>query len=214
MVRFTFLVAGLLLLQDDPFKRWERVIGEFEEKDRKNPPPKGGILFAGSSSIRKWKLDQSFPDLKTINRGFGGSEIVDSTHFADRIILPHKPRIVVLYAGDNDVFRGKSPEQVLEDYRAFVKKIYGALPKTRLLFLAIKPSFKRATLAESMGAANALIRKESEKDERLEFIDVATPMRKDDGTLRKDVFLEDGLHLNEKGYALWAKVLAPRLKKK
>jgi len=98
--------------EDQNSARWEKAITAFEAKAKDDPPPNSAVLFAGSSSIRLWDLDKYFPDTKTINRGFGGSEIADSTHFADRIILPHKPKAIVLYAGDNDVARGKSAKQV------------------------------------------------------------------------------------------------------
>src|SRR4051794_6395257 len=96
----------------DPFAKWEKEIAAFEEKDRQNPPPKGAIVFIGSSSIRKWAtLAEDFSHHQVINRGFGGSQIIDSVHFADRIVLPYEPRMVVLYAGGNDIHLGKAPEQ-------------------------------------------------------------------------------------------------------
>src|SRR5690242_4123501 len=101
------------------FSRWEKDIAAFEKSDRDRPPPKNAVLFVGSSSIRLWDLAKSFPDVPTINRGFGGSQLADSVHFAPRIVLPYEPRVVVLYAGDNDLAAGKTPEQVHADFRAF-----------------------------------------------------------------------------------------------
>ena len=107
----------------DP-KRWEKDIAAFEASDRTNPPPKGSVLFIGSSSIRLWKsLAADFPDLKVINRGFGGSHIPDTTHFAERIIFPYEPSKIVLYAGDNDIAGGRSPEQVFADFKELVEKV-------------------------------------------------------------------------------------------
>jgi len=158
-----------------------------------------------------WKLDDHFAELPVINRGFGGSQIADSIQFADRILLPYEPRIVVLYAGDNDVAAGKTPERVLADYRLFVKTVHDRLPKTRIVFIAIKPSIARWRLVEKMRKANSLIRAVTKEDERLSFVDIDTPMIGDDGQPRKDLFLKDGLHLNADGYKLWASLVKPHL---
>lgn len=205
-----------LLVADDsekesPFARWESAIRKFEEQDKTDPPPENAILFVGSSSIRLWKLDKSFPDLRTINRGFGGSQIVDSTHFADRIILKHKPRVVVLYAGDNDIARGKSAETVTTDFLQFVKTIHGTLPDSRIVFIAIKPSIKRWNLVETVREANTAIQEICEKNKALAFADIDTPMIGDDGRPRESLFAKDGLHLNDEGYQVWSRVVLPLL---
>ena len=145
--------------------RWESAIRAFEKQDRKTPPSKNSVLFAGSSSIVRWDVSKYFPDLNTINRGFGGSQIADSVYFADRIILKYKPAIVVLYAGDNDIARGKTSEQVAADFESFVKKIREDLPQTRIVFIAIKPSLKRWGLFEEIQKTNALIAASCEKDD-------------------------------------------------
>ena len=106
-----------------PSARWESTIRKFEAADDKQMPPKQAILFVGSSSIRLWDLKESFPDEKTINRGFGGSEVADSLYFADRIVTKYEPRQIIMYAGDNDIGKGKSPETVAKDFRQFVKKV-------------------------------------------------------------------------------------------
>ena len=196
--------------EKDP-SRYESAIRTFEEQDRKQPPPTEGILFIGSSSIRGWKLEPYFPDLPVINRGFGGSHIADSIAFAERIVLPYRPRVIVLYAGDNDVASGKSPERVLADYKAFVAKVHKSLPKTRIVFIAVKPSISRWKLVDTMRQANRLIQAATEKDERQVFVDVDTPMIGPDGKPRKELFKSDGLHLNDTGYELWAKLVKPHL---
>jgi len=192
--------------------RWEPAIQRFEAADRKQAPPTEGILFVGSSSIVGWNVQKSFPDLPVINRGFGGSQVADSVEFADRIVTPYRPKVVVLYAGDNDIAAGKSPQQVLEDYRQFVAKVHKALPKTRIVFVAIKPSLRRWNLVEKMRKANALVRADTQQDDRLVFLDVDTPMIGDDGRPRGELFKDDGLHLNAKGYELWSSLLKPHLK--
>jgi len=196
---------------DSSFARWEKAISAFEKQDKQNPPPKGATLFVGSSSIRMWKLDKSFPDRDVINRGFGGSEIADSVHFADRIILKHRPKTIVFYAGDNDIAREKTPEKVAEDFQTFVKVIREKLPKTKIVFIAIKPSLARWKLADPMQKANRLIQEKCQKHDRLAFVDVWEPMLGDDGRPRRELFLKDGLHLNEAGYKLWTSLVRPHL---
>jgi len=194
--------------------RWEATIRRFEEAAQKLPPPRQGILFIGSSSIRGWKLEASFPGLPVINRGFGGSQVADSVEFAGRILIPHEPRVVVIYAGDNDIAAGKSPEQVAADYRAFVKKVHAALPKTRIVYIAIKPSIARWNLVESLRKANALILSETKQDERLAYVDVDRPMIGADGKPRPELFVKDGLHLSPAGYKLWASLVRPHIAEK
>ena len=141
------LLTGVALDAVAAEKRsWDEAISRFEEADKAQPPAPGGIVFVGGSSIRLWDLKESFPDQTLINRGFGGSQLIDSVQYADRIINKYRPRLVVVYAGDNDLAAGKSAEQVRDDYRALVAKIHTALPETKIVFLAIKPSIARAKL--------------------------------------------------------------------
>jgi|ERR1041385_1928227 lysophospholipase L1-like esterase len=191
---------------------WEPEITAFQRMDKTNPPPPGAILFVGSSSIRLWKtLAQDFPNHTVINRGFGGSQIADSTSLADRIILPYKPKLILVYAGDNDIAANRTPEQVLADFQALVKKVHDTLPAARLVFISIKPSISRWPLAEKVRAANRLVEEFTRNDVRLGFIDVFTPMLGEDGRPRPELFIEDKLHMNAKGYQLWQKIIAPHL---
>jgi len=192
--------------------RWEKAMQAFEQRDAKNPPPKGEIVFIGSSSIVGWNLPKYFPDLKAVNRGFGGSAIADSVEHADRILIPLEPRIVVFYAGDNDVASGKAPEKVCDDFKAFTKKVHDKLPKARIVYISIKPSIARWKLWDKMQAANKLIEACCKADERLAFLDVGPPMLGDDGKPKPDLFGKDGLHLSPAGYELWTKLLLPLLK--
>jgi lysophospholipase L1-like esterase len=194
------------------FSRWEKDIAAFEKRDADAPPPRDAALFAGSSSIRLWDLKKSFPDLDVINRGFGGSQIADSTQFAPRIILKSRPRVIVFYAGDNDIAAGKTPGQVSDDFRAFADLVHRELPKTRIVFISIKPSPARREMADRQKKANGLIEAYCKGNDYLAYLDVATPMLGDDGKPREELFGKDGLHLNEKGYALWASLLKPCLK--
>ena len=211
------LLGVAVLLSAAPARgggRWEKTIAAMEARDRKQPPPKGEILLCGSSSARGWNVRKYFPDLKVVNRGFGGSQIHDSTQFAGRIILPLEPRIILLYAGDNDIAGGKTPEAVCESFKLFVKTIHGALPRCRIVFIAIKPSIKRWALVAKMREANRLIQAATEADERLAYVDIDTPMTGEDGKPRKELFVKDGLHLSPKGYELWTKLVMPHLTRK
>ena len=196
--------------QPDP-NRWEPAIRDFEAREQEAPTAKGGIVFIGSSSIRRWDLEKYFPGLPVTNRGFGGSRIADSTRYADRILRPIEPRVVVLYAGDNDINAGKTPDQVASDYRAFVAKIRAALPRTRIVFIALKPSLRRWKLVGAMREANEAIREIAAEDPRLAFVDVDAPMIGSDGRPRPQLFAEDGLHLSAEGYELWASLVLPHL---
>jgi lysophospholipase L1-like esterase len=192
--------------------RWEKAIAAFEEKDKASPPPRHAVLFVGSSSIRFWDVAKSFPGLDVINRGFGGSELGDSVYFAPRIVLPYEPRTIVLYAGDNDLASGKTPEQVAADFREFTRLVLAKLPRTRIVFVSIKPSPSRWKLVDKSRQTNDLIAAHCKSDERLAYVDVATAMLGADGKPRAELFLSDNLHLNAKGYELWASLLKPHLR--
>jgi lysophospholipase L1-like esterase len=194
------------------FGRWEKEIAAFEAKDAAALPPKDAILFAGSSTIRLWNLKKSFPDLAVINRGFGGSEIADSTHFAPRIIVKAQPRVIVFYAGDNDTANGKTAEQAAADFKDFADLIHRELPKTKIVFISIKPSLARWKMVEEQRKANALVEGYCKKNDYLTYLDAATPMVGEDGKPRPELFGKDGLHMNDKGYELWASLLNPYLK--
>lgn len=194
----------------DP-NRFAAEIKAFAEWDSKNAVPTEPVLFVGSSSIRMWRTHESFPDLPVVNRGFGGSHISDVIYYVDRVVLPYKPKVLVFYAGDNDIAGGKPAQRVLEDYRKFVKLVHAQLPATRILFITIKPSNQRWSLWPEMNKANELVRDFCGRDDRLFFADLATPLLGGDGTPQPDLFLSDRLHLSPQGYAVWARTLSPIL---
>ena len=208
-------VCRSAVCDDEPnFARWEKDIQRFESQIADGQAKPGEVLFIGSSSIRMWKLDESFPEKDYVNFGFGGSEVADSLHFFDRVVKPLQPRAVVMYAGDNDVAKGKTAERVHSDFQKFVARVKEDLPEqTRVLYIAIKPSLKRWELREEMAKANGLIESDCGKDDRLEFVDIWTPMLGQDGTPQPTLFAKDGLHLNDDGYKLWTSVLSEDLSK-
>jgi lysophospholipase L1-like esterase len=193
------------------FDRWEKEIAAIEQRDAEREPAAGGVVFVGSSSIRLWDLDKNFADRGFANHGFGGSTIADSAHFLDRLVLRLKPNTIVLYAGDNDLANGLSPEQVHADFQAFVKRVREKLPEAKIAFIAIKPSPSRLALLEKQREANRLIEEAIAKDDRLVFVDIFTPMLNEEGKPREEFFVDDKLHLNEAGYELWKERLLPVL---
>ena len=185
------------------FGKWEKEISAYEQMDRTNPPPKGADLFIGSSTIRLWKsLAEDFPDRRIINRGFGGSEIVDSTHFADRIIFPYQPAKVFLRAGGNDLWAGKSVEQVFADFEEFVSKIQAKLPETEIVFISLSPSIARWRQADKEKAVNDLVEKFARHSPRVRLIDAWSVPLDSDGKPRPELFMPDKLHFNPEGYKL------------
>lgn len=195
--------------------KWEPEIKRFEEADRISPPPKRAVLFVGSSSFRMWKtLAEDFAGIPVINRGFGGSEMEYLVRYADRIILPYEPRVVLVYAGDNDLANTrapKEPERVLAEYKALVGKIRAKLPDVPIGYVAVKASIKRWAIADKIRALNAAIAEYSAGEKGLFFVDVFTPMLGADGAPRRELFLEDGLHMNREGYALWTSLIRPHI---
>ena len=193
---------------------WEADMRHFAELDAQAPPPRHAVLFLGSSSIRFWdSLASDFPGQAVINRGFGGSEIRDSTWYADRIVIPYAPRLIVFYAGDNDLNAGRSPRQVRDDFLGFVARVRRDLPRVRIAFISIKPSPSRAQLLPAIAESNRLVREAARGLAQVDYLDVYTPMLGADGQPRAELFRDDMLHMTPEGYAIWREVVAPELKR-
>ena len=193
---------------------WEKDMQAFVEADRKNPPPTNAVLFVGSSSIRLWKtLETDFPKHHVINRGFGGSILIDSIYFADRIITPYRPRMVVVYAGTNDINDGKKPAEVEGDFRALTAKIHTVLPETRIVFISVAANPKRWSQRKDIRDANGRVSRFCDTDDRLVFVDAFSNMLGPDGNPLPDIFVEDRLHMNAKGYAMWTELITPWMPK-
>lgn len=195
----------------DP-NRFEPAIQKFEAEDKATPPVKGGVLFIGASSIARWtNLAESFPDLRVVNRGFGGSELSEAVKYAPRVVVPHAPRIVVLYAGENDLNRGVTPEVIASDFDKFSQLIHASLPATRIVVIGLKPSLLRWKIRDGMHQTNKLISTRCAADRKCTYVDPWPSMIGADGTPKPSFFVEDGLHMTPEGYKAWTKMLQPHL---
>lgn len=211
----SLLVPGPRIASGEQPDKWEKFIAAFEAADKTQPPPRDVVLFIGSSSIVKWKtLAEDFKGITVLNRGFGGSQISDVNRYIDRIVTPYAPRAIVFYCGDNDLAAKpspKSPETVARDFQTFVSLVRAKLPNVPIHFIAIKPSPKRQALLGNQRQANGLIREFISRQPNLSYIDVFTPMLGADGKPRRDLFVEDQLHLNARGYELWKSLVLPAI---
>ncbi|WP_332739142.1 SGNH/GDSL hydrolase family protein [Hydrogenophaga sp.] len=194
--------------------RWSSSFEAFAAADLKQAPQPGGVVFVGSSSIRLWNdLETSFSDQPlVIKRGFGGSQLLDCVKLVHHLVLPYQPRLVVVYAGENDLAEGASPRDVAERFTAFVQAVKAALPDTRIAFVSIKPSPLRSGMLPAVREANELVRAYSQTEPWLDYIDVFSSMLDDQGQPRAELFQGDRLHLNADGYAIWQRIIALHLK--
>jgi len=207
----TQLGNGASELDIDP--RWQPAFAAFHDADMAAMPPSGGVVFVGSSSIRLWDdLEHQFAAAPVlVKRGFGGSTMGDCARYLSKLVLPYKPRLVVVYAGDNDLAEGRTPDQVVASFASFVSGVRAELPGTRIAYVSIKPSPLRAALMPAIRTTNAGIADLVAKTENADFIDIYSPMLDAEGQPRAELFRGDHLHLNDQGYALWRSVIAAHL---
>src|SRR5262249_22085184 len=160
----------------------EQEIAAFESSDRTNPPPKHGFLFTGSSTIRRWStLAEDFPNQPVINRGVGGSEIVDITHFARRIVFPYEPKIIFFRCGGNDIHAGNSPADVFADYKEFVATVHARLPDTEIVFISQNPTPSRWEQHEKEEVLNKLVREFTKRTPYLKYCEISDMVLDKDG---------------------------------
>jgi lysophospholipase L1-like esterase len=193
------LFVSTSVLAQNPF---EKEILAYEKQDSLSMPAKGQILFIGSSSFRLWKSFEA--DMKglpaSFNRGFGGSTLADALYYFDRMVVKYQPKWVIMYEGDNDLAKGKLPQQIAVEYDEFKARLKKQVPGAKLVFVAARPSLARVAIVDKQKELNALIKAKGDY-----FIDMHSPFYLSDGTLMMDIFVADKLHLNEKGYAIFAK---------
>lgn len=213
-----YLGATFVQAQQVPEKHRERIkqlspsIEAFKAEDVQKGIGQGGILFVGSSSFTRWyHLQESFPTHTVINRGFGGSQLFDILYFFEQVVMPYRPCQIFLYEGDNDIASGMSPEEYLEDVITFVRLVEVKLPGTKISILSTKPSPARVQWQANYWKANQLVRNFTETKPHVQYIDVAQILYDQKGTLRPELFVEDRIHLNRKGYDIWESIITPYL---
>lgn len=221
MKKIIFLIITLVLFSDKtwattqsehnykpPLSFLTAEVNQYLRQDEQNPVNKHGIVITGSSSIKAWqpKIHNDFTQVDVIARGFGGSNMNDLLYFSKSLITQYHPRAVAIYEGDNDIAQGISPELILKKFIELNNKIKQALPNIRLYFISIKPSIARQSMWPKMAETNQLIQEVCNVMEHCSYIDVASKLLKD-GLPRQDIFIEDGLHLNTKGYRLWSEAV-------
>jgi len=203
-------------ITDYPLNRYESEIVAFEKSDSIAFPSGGKILFVGSSTFTKWKtMEKDFSPIAILNRGFGGSTIPEIIYYANRIIFPYKPKAIVVYGGENDLFTAKikTADQVEDSYKTLITLIRQRLPTAPIYFISIKPTPSRWNKWPSMQKANQLIQQYTSTDKRLFYIDVSQAMLGSNGRPRPDLFTSDSLHMNSKGYQLWSNLIKSELVK-
>ena len=189
--------------------QWKVEINAFDKLNG-DSPLQDGILFTGSSSIKFWKDPvKDFNNPNIINRGFGGSQIIDLIENFDQVILKYHPKKVVIYSGDNDVQFGKSAEIVFGDFCTLYGMIKAKLPNTKVYFIAIKPSLNRWAKVLEMKKTNTMINEYLNTKSNGTFVDIFSPMIGFEGKPEKKWFIKDGLHMTDEGYQLWTNILSP-----
>ncbi|MEY4918311.1 MAG: hypothetical protein RL616_2224 [Verrucomicrobiota bacterium] len=194
------------------FVRWENEISTYERSDATNPPPKGCFVFIGSSTIARWKtIAEDFPGVPVVNRGFGGSEIMDATHFAARVVVPYAPKKVFLRAGGNDLAAGKSAEEVFTNFTAFAETVHAALPSAEIIYISQSPSLARWKQHEAEKTLNTLAAAYVQEKPWMKYIETYDIVFGADGMPRAELFVADKLHFNAEGYKLLAERVRPLL---
>ncbi len=193
--------------------RWQQAMDQFAVDDAKRGEAPAEIVFVGSSTIRMWELAKSFPKVTPtpLNRGFGGSQFSDIVRHIDRLVLRHKPKLVVVYSGDNDLASGKEVATVVSDFHKIVASIHEAQPDTRIVVLAPKPSVQRWEMRAKFRELNKSLAAQCGDDDKLTWLDTWPATLNQQGEPDATLFRDDGLHLNDKGYAKWAELVRGEL---
>ncbi len=206
-----FLFGILHSNAQDP-KRFEKAIKVLTEKEHNFSKNKKRIVFAGSSSIRMWKdVQAAFPEYNVINNGFGGSHFSDLVYYYDELILRPQPDILFIYEGDNDIASGKNPKLIIKEAKQLISKIQKDLPQTRIVLIGAKPSLARWKLKKEYMKLNGLLEHLAKKTKGVGYADVWSAMVDENGDVFTDIFVDDNLHMNEKGYKIWEEVIGKHL---
>ena len=217
MIRITIAAVVLFIgahlpaiAQDEGPARFESQVSAYEQEDKQTPFPEGAVLFVGSSSVRMWKtVDNDFPQVPVVNRGFGGSQFSDLLYYLDRLVTCYQPSKIFIYEGDNDISSGKKPQQIVKEAMEVRQKIAQSLPGVPVFFIAAKPSVARWKLRKKYQQLNSQLALYAAKTPATGFVNVWDPALDENGEVLTDIFLEDNLHMNEKGYAIWKAAIDP-----
>lgn len=196
-------------------ERWEQTIGEFEKSDLMNPPPRGAVLLVGGSNARRWqKMGDHFPEVHVINRGFGGARLTEVLHFADRIIFPYAPKLVIINAGGNDLNAGSTLAQIRVTAEKLVVSLRSELPDTRIYFIGL-PYIGRASgnpeAQATIDGFNEQLAELAKNEPMVEYLDLVRPFLGEEGSLRPELFVKDGTHFSQMGYAVVAQVIKDKM---
>lgn len=208
------IVSSYKARKGDP-EAWESTIRKFEIQDQQHPPAKNSVLFIGSSSFTFWStLSQDMAPIPVINRGFGGSYMRDMVKHIDRIVLPYQPRIIVMFAGTNDITANDPAlaHQVFDGYVTFVERVQAAQPEVKITYIAITPTPTRWKFWSISQEANRLIQAHAQNDPNLRFIDLSEQLLGAEGKPDRSLYKFDGIHPNAQGYAKWTETIKPQLK--
>jgi lysophospholipase L1-like esterase len=193
-------------------QRFDGAVRAYEAADAATPAPRGAILLAGDSQFYRWKtLREDLPGYTVVNRGIDSFETSDLVHYADRLVLPYEPRLIVLHTGGNDVNNGKSAETILSDFKAFVAIVRAAMPDVPIAFTSITPSPGRWEQAPRRKVANDLVKRYIATQPKLLYIDLWEAMLTPDGQPREDLWVADRIHPNQAGYRIRVEIMKPIL---
>ena len=215
----TFALAGVMALGGEAraqspelAAKFDAKVVEYEAADRATPPPKDAILFAGDSQFYRWKtIHEDLPGYTLINRGIDSFQFRDLLHYADRLVLPYAPRLIVLHVGGNDVHNGRTPGQVLDDFKTFVRVVRAKYPKVPVIYSSITPGPGRWDEAPQRRETNRVIREYVATQPDLKFVDLWDAMLTADGKPREDIWVEDRVHPNHAGYLIRVELTKPLL---
>jgi lysophospholipase L1-like esterase len=206
------LACGAFAQNAEMAARFEKKVLEYEAADRATPPARGAILFAGDSQFFRWKtIHEDLPGYTLINRGIDSFQFRDMLNYADRLVTPYAPRLLVLHVGGNDIHNGRTPAQVLEDFKTYVARVRARLPGLPIIFSSITPGPGRWDEAPQRKEANRLVREYVATQPDLEFVDLWNAMLTKDGQPREDLWVEDRVHPNHAGYLIRVELTKPLL---